>query len=1029
MAVNPEKSFKILLRELFQLDNTDLDFGIYRILNLRSKDVEKFINKILPSKLKSLRDKLSDRSAKEILEKIDKVKKELKDGFEVDFDNKEDLVEKDKNLGKHKAFKKPYQLYLELKDSLDDAQLSDSFEKDTYNELFRFFRRYYEGGDFISMPRSGENSYMIPYNGEEVKLHWANHDQYYIKTGENFKNYVFTNGESKIELVTVDFRLKDADTPMNNNQDEKKRRFVPTEDYFKWNEEKQTLEVWFEYKIPNTAEKRKWGEKQNVQKDNKGINQKLILALKNDIAKTKHTGLIQLWDKTRKNSKNKDIPLFTYHLKRFTSINSFDFFIHKNLGKFLKKELDYFIKNEVLSLNFCNAELTESEIEKAIQQNTLKATAIHDIAHTIIEFLHELEEFQRKLFEKKKFVVQNDYCMTLDLIPKKVKPKILDYIVSGDKNKKQLEEWKALGFITTLNVGKPKISKQKYMMLDTKFLPPELKDELFSNINNLDEMCGNLLINSENWQAINLLTEKYKNKIKGVYIDPPYNAKSSEIVYKNTFKHSSWVSLMENRIATSINLLNQNSCYVIAIDENEQERFGLLLDLFFRELEKTCVSIIHNPRGIQGDSFSYCHEYAYFLYPNGKNIIGVSNRKKGDESWRNFRDNGGESERKHSKNCFYPIILKDNKIIGVGSVPKDKYSPNGVNIKNSGIMEVWPIDDKGIERKWRYAKDSIKDDLSSLRILDKNGIYGIQKKKDSDRYKTVWYDSKYDSNEYGSKLLKNILGEKRFSFPKSLFNTMDCLNAITQNDKNTIVLDYFGGSSTTAHAVIKLNREDGGNRKYILVEMGQYFDTVTKPRIQKVVFSDNWKNGKPQDTKGISHCFQYMKLEQYEDSLNNIHFSEDKKGKTKDLKFSDLIKYTLQNGTANSPSLLALDKFQKPFSYEMDIVELNERKSTNIDLVTTFNFLLGIQIKQIFTINHQNQLYRIVLGKKGRQNHIIVWREFDKKLDLQKERDWIKKQRWFNSRAKLFCNVDNAFSANNIESEFKRLMFVDLVKA
>ena len=126
------------------------------------------------------------------------------------------------------------------------------------------------------------------------------------------------------------------------------------------------------------------------------------------------------------------------------------------------------------------------------------------------------------------------------------------------------------------------IKSQPYLILDTKFFDETFKSNLLSEFDNLDENSDGLLINSENFQAIRLLENKYVNKIKTIYIDPPYNAKSSEILYKNTFKHSSWISFMDTRVASSIKFLDkENGILVVAIDENEQENLGKLLDLYF----------------------------------------------------------------------------------------------------------------------------------------------------------------------------------------------------------------------------------------------------------------------------------------------------------------------------------------------------------------------------------------------------------------------------------------------------------------
>jgi len=576
MPINPEQQFKQLLRDLFQLDHTDLDFGIYRILNLRSAHVEKFIDEKLPAKLQEVRTKLASRGLEDVQAQLEAAQKNLKDNFQVDFDADGDLQAKADQYGQLALFKEPYNKYLEAKEQLQAVQISAEFEKNIYNELYRFFQRYYDGGDFVTKPRAGDNAYMIPYNGEEVKLYWANHDQYYIKTGDNFKNYVFTNGiATPNQDVTVEFRLKEAETAQNNNIEDKDRRFVPTEDFFQWDAESRTLNLWFRFTKPTPEEKEKWGDKQDVKSDNKGINQKIMLALPDLISGTNDPYLVELFEKTKPDSKGNPIPVFFYHLQRYTSINSFDYFIHKDLRKFLSSELDYFLKNEVLSINFLAADWSEQEVETAIKRNVIRSGAIRDIALQIIDFMAELEDFQKLVYEKKKFVVQSDWCFTLDLIPGSVYEEITQYVLS-DPKKKQLKEWKQLGFIENLSIDAAYMKEHDKLVLDTQFLTVEMKDKLLSSIDDLDELCGGLLINSDNWQALNLISNKFERQVSCIHIDPPYNTDTSGFLYKNSFKHSSWASMMDDRIRTSLKLLAKKAVYLTHIDEHEYEHLHFI---------------------------------------------------------------------------------------------------------------------------------------------------------------------------------------------------------------------------------------------------------------------------------------------------------------------------------------------------------------------------------------------------------------------------------------------------------------------
>ncbi|MDO8739995.1 MAG: site-specific DNA-methyltransferase [Candidatus Woesearchaeota archaeon] len=348
----------------------------------------------------------------------------------------------------------------------------------------------------------------------------------------------------------------------------------------------------------------------------------------------------------------------------------------------------------------------------------------------------------------------------------------------------------------------------------------------------------NLIIKGNNLLALHSLKSEFAGKIKLIYIDPPYNPPSSNntFTYNNNFNHSTWLTFMKNRIEVAQDLLSDKGAMIIAIDENEQAYLGVLIDELFKGYENHCVTIVHNPRGVQGTNFSYTSEYAFFIFPKGTKTI--KNRKivEEDISFSNLRNWGGESERHSAKNCFYSILVDKctKQVIDFGDVCDDKFHPK-INIHNGDFVEVYPVDKEGVERKWRYARQSAEEIKDLLAVTEKDGVYDIQIGKDFGQYKTVWIDKRYDANEYGTKLVKDLVPESNFSFPKSLWNVYDAIYAVIQDDTEAIVLDYHAGSGTTGHAVLNLNEEDKGNRKFILIEQMDYIQTVTAPRIKEVL--------------------------------------------------------------------------------------------------------------------------------------------------------------------------------------------------
>ena len=350
----------------------------------------------------------------------------------------------------------------------------------------------------------------------------------------------------------------------------------------------------------------------------------------------------------------------------------------------------------------------------------------------------------------------------------------------------------------------------------------------------------NLLIKGNNLLALHTLKTQFRRKIKLIYIDPPYNpdSPSNTFTYNNNFNHSSWLTFMKNRLEVAKELLTKDGVLIVAIDENEWAYLSVLLMELFSEYEIHCITIVHNPRGVQGTNFSYTHEYALFVIPQGKKGIGYRKIPPEEVTWSNFRNWGGESKRENAKNCFYPVIIENDEIVGFGDVLDDDEHPFAQTIPHENGDFVYPIDQNMIERKWRYARQSVDEIKHLLRTKKTKTGYEIEIGKDFELYRTVWEDSRYDANIYGTQILKSLVPDCDFAFPKSLWNVYDCLYSVVADDKDAIILDFFGGSGTTAHAVLELNK-DGGNRKFIICEQMHYVETVTRERIKKVIEQNN----------------------------------------------------------------------------------------------------------------------------------------------------------------------------------------------
>lgn len=383
-------------------------------------------------------------------------------------------------------------------------------------------------------------------------------------------------------------------------------------------------------------------------------------------------------------------------------------------------------------------------------------------------------------------------------------------------------------------------------VLDTH--TPVLTEQSDLFIANGGEM--NFLVEGDNLASLELLEKTHKGKIDLIYIDPPYNTGASNWIYDNDyvdgndlFKHSKWLSMMELRLSIAKKLLTPKGVLICAIDENESATLRLLLeDIFGTGYEYDCITIVHNPRGIQGKNFSYTNEFAYFVIPKGDKIIGERKLSESEIYWSPLRNWGSESLRSDARNCFYPIIVKDDQIVGFGDVSPNDYHPAKNVILDDGSVAIYPIDAKGIERKWRYARQSVEGILDYLSVKQTKGIYDIEIGKTFGTYKTVWADPKYDANGYGKQLLNSLVPNCPFDFPKSLWNVYDCLFSVVANNKNATILDFFAGSGTTGHAVMKLNSEDNGTRKFILCTNNEnnICRDVTYERLKNAMNNENY---------------------------------------------------------------------------------------------------------------------------------------------------------------------------------------------
>ena len=1003
------------LRELFQLDRGDLDFGLYRIMAHKRAEVVAFLdNHLLPQVTDALGNiAQSDTSL-------------FEQGLKEATDTAKGLGYDPEESPKIKG----------LKAQIKAAKSDQQTEADTYNHLCNFFSRYYDEGDFMSLRRykgkSGE-SYSIPYNGEEVKLHWANSDQYYIKTTENYASYIFTVGADKPKR-RVRFEMAAADNEKDNIKEVngKQRFFILAKEFIAEDKKANDLIIRFEHRPLTEGEKKK--HPQNGIKRQASINgeteQRIRAKLNGDWSNLLLATCPTEADEAR--------TVLGKHLTAYTAKNSFDYFIHKDLGGFLRRELDFYLKSEVISVD----NLTLADDPGVFIRGLAQIKAVKHVGEKIIDFLAQLEDFQKQLWLKKKFVLETQYCVTLDKVPESLYPVIA-------KNKNQRDEWVKLFAIDKLNgdrvdgstaYGKPLkpefLKENPYLVLDTRHFDREFTDKLLEALSEagpIEEQMNGLLVHGENFQALNLLQERYREQVKCVYIDPPYNTPSSEIMYKNNYKHSSWMTLIQNRLELGRILLSGDGVNMTTIDYEEMFNLGNLQNgIFGKENQLGVITIYINPKGRQHEQFFSSSTEYMFVYAKDQQEAAFSSVVIDPDKMAEFEfedENGkyrldrfarirSSTKRNLKPSFWYPIYV----------------DPNMENISLSqkpGYHAVYPVDDRGNEYSWKVIAESFRKNLKKSFYVakkDNEKVVIYNKFYESQVLKNIWTDKKYFPEFHGTNLLKDIFGESIFSYPKSVFAVSDSIKIASTN--GDFILDYFAGSGTTGHAVIDLNRSDGGERKYILVEIGHHFEDVLLPRMKKVIYAEKWKDGKPEDRNGVSQLFRYIRLESYEDAMDSLTL------KIRSDMFDNedyQLRYALGDETTENATLLGKD-FINPHDYTLSVVRDGVRRDMPVDLAETFNSLLGLrltgrrQIDDVLTIQGTNP--------KGK-NCLILWRNL-KKMNASKLEQWFAKHRKTvgDDLDVIYINGDHTLNALRkpgdkweavtTEPVFRELMFAEL---
>lgn len=970
------KRLQSLFRELFQLDFADLDFGIYRLFHIKRAEIERFINEQLPREVDVAFRIATDKEKEQLKANLEKLAQEVRKQIS------EDAILQNGEANPQYQNINLVKQYAELRSKLSDIETIDGHKDEVFNHLYNFFSRYYEDGDFIPKRRYGtKETYAVPYNGEEIFFTWANRDQHYVKTGETFKDYAFKVSDLT-GVYRVRFTMVKASIPKDNTKGNT-RYFYPRPELASYDEETREFVLPFEYRLPTPEETEQYGTNSKAQDAILEKTLPHILEVVSDV------NLRALLSQPTDDSENA-LTVLQKRLRHFCRRNTSDYFIHKDLRGFLTRELEFYIKDQIIHL---------MDLEGDLGAKRRVVRTFRKLAEKVIDFLATIEDTQKTLFEKKKFVLETDYLIPIQHVPRKYWPEIL-------ANQAQLTEWRSwLVLEPEKNLFYPEgeinevfLESHPTLPVHTRHFNRDFVCRLLEALpfEDLDEATDGLLVHSENYQGLRLLLERYREQVKCIYIDPPYNTGSDEFLYKDRYQHSSWLAMMEDRLWLAREWMREDGAIFVSIDDGEQARLREMMESVFGAENFVNNVVWQKKFSPQNDARWLSDNHDFLLcFSKYKGIWrpGLLPRTEDQDKRYQNPDNDPRGPwmssdltvKTYSPDYDYPITTPSGRLV---------YPPEG--------------------RCWFTSKEKMQELITDNRIwFGPNGDGVPRLKRFLSETKqgitplTIWIYKEVGHNQEGKQELKRMLTEEEEVFgtpkPVRLLSRVVTIGA-AQND---IVLDFFAGSGTTGHAVINLNREDGGRRKFILVEMDEYFDTILLPRIAKVMYTPEWKDGKPkrnatpQEAERTPRLVKILRLESYEDALHNMaapstleRVDEHEKA-YKALVGEDEYRlyYWIELPLKEAETCLRTLDLAHPYTYSLEILTDDGPVRKPVDVVETFIYLYGLRVRRYETWHNpmdNDREYRVVKAtdREGKRRVLVLWRDMED-LDPETERAFL----------------------------------------
>ncbi|MHA1617949.1 MAG: site-specific DNA-methyltransferase [Promethearchaeota archaeon] len=765
------------------------------------------------------------------------------------------------------------------KKTLKRTQKKENDELKNQNSIGRLLSGFYQSN--IGLEHIGKitpfgfwnfSSVAIPFRKRDSVLGWRGKNILSIQNHEFFKFYRFSHGSKTFIIL-----LKNGETSLNRIQLQK-MYFQPSEkDPFRvisYETGKLILVSILEYRSITQSQKATY----------KGKN---IQGRLNDETVSLWCEFVKSHDDQVSVEKAILRSALAHHIDIFTKAHAFSIPIYYNYTKYISTQLPYFIQQEWFS------HPTTLREDKSIGLELLHS-GVFEWNRRILEPIDQLYTLKRQMMNKPPWLLDNHYCITVDLIPEAILDKIIDEV---NQNPQQFAEWCEL-FPTIIldNPSEPLTSQfiqdHPTLMIDTRFFSADFQTLLTTSIPQFESHIEGWVIRSENRRALKMLHTyfpRFRNKVDCIYTDPPYNTGNNEFVYRDSLGHANWLTMMSEILDFLPKIGTPGMNFFISIDDNEYSRLNLLIE------EKWGKETIFGPILVQVNKggrdylpIAKTHEYLIAGSLNGeynnfnelpKPLEGtVYSDPQGNFVVRELRNRNPKFNRSNRPNLFYSFYIDP-----------DTRNPNGfcaVSLESTQnhTVETIPVTSKDVHDCWRWSKSKVSDNLNSIdpdlsEIVarqKRTGGWNIYEKhrKTTTKSKSLWIESEVRT-EAGTIDMRQLFPSPIFDHPKPVALIEKCL-AIGSNP-DSIICDPFAGSGTTGHAVINLNYRDGGFRKYILIERANNIGSVILPRLKKLTLTPVWIEGEPQfpseSSKKSSKIIQYFSLEQSEDVYLNTNFS------------------------------------------------------------------------------------------------------------------------------------------------------------